>query len=165
MNHLEFLKQLKNIKADEAYVRRSRSTILGDAPKTTTFPRPWRIFVESMQSASALALVGLLLVLVGGGFSTWKFLSPFHVSSLDPAGLHAEAQAIDIQIHLTDVDYNERTAESTPATAAQANASARHAKTVKQLAEHLGVEVGATNNVTSSEAVVTIDDVLDELTK
>jgi hypothetical protein len=109
-----------------------------------------------------LSGAGVFVILLVGGFSTWKFLSPLHVESLDPAGLRAEAHAIDIQIQLADIAYPEPQAETT---AAIAPAKAR-AAAVKKLAVELGVEPAATLSATSSEPEpATLDEALDALVR
>ena len=47
----------------------------------------------------------MLLVLGGASFS--QLLSPVKLASLDPAGIRAEAEAIDIQIQLSNLNYAE----------------------------------------------------------
>src|SRR5205085_1424677 len=54
------------------------------------------------------------LFIVWGGFSQVETLAPFTLSSLDPTGLHAEADAIDMQIKLTDVNYALATSTGVP---------------------------------------------------
>ena len=153
-------KQFKHIRPDPSYATRSRFLILGDILPRASRVNAWQLLVQSIQTGGAVALVGVLLIVAVGGFSTWKFLNPFRVASLDPAGLTAEAQAIDIQILLTDVEYPEpATNEVSTPTVAPASA-AKHADPLKKLAQQLGLETEAP---TSSEPQPTIDDALDAL--
>lgn len=100
------LKELKNISPDPGYTRRSRSLIV-EAPITQKPLSPWRFVVASFQSGSAIVLTAVLLLIIIGGFSAWKLISPFRLDSLDPASLRAEAEAVDIQIELTNLAYPE----------------------------------------------------------
>lgn len=150
----ELLKQFKRIEPDAGYTRRSRSLIVEAPLPERPLLSPWRIFTHSLQLGSAIALVGVLLILVLGGFSSWKFLSPFRLSSLDPSSLQAEAQAIDVQIHLTDINYVEPGNQTTTVkTALPAKA--------KQAAEKEAQNLGLTS--ASSSQPLTIDGVLDRL--
>ena len=69
-----------------------------------------------------------------GGFSALKFLSPLQqLTTIDPIGLRAEADAIDIQIQLTGLDYEgggpeAKLNKSTPAFATDATDGDAEAK-------------------------------------
>ena len=109
MDPLHLLKQLKNIKADPAYVKHSRARLFNSnrsyyEPEFVTLPTsPWRMMLRAMESGFAIVLTGALLLLVAGGFSGLR--KPVGLAGLDPAGLKAEAEAVDIQIQLSDLDY------------------------------------------------------------
>ena len=160
MKLTELIKQLKAIEADAAYTARSRHAIVGGAqkaPRLTIFSYIGRALAEG----SAIALAGALLIVIMAGFSTWEFLSPFELKSLDPAGLRAEAHAIDIQIQLTnlaypDVPHNEST---TIPVAVQITS-----KSVKDEARQEAQSLGLASATSSDEtAPVSIDDALDRL--
>lgn len=68
----------------------------------------------NVESAATLALAGLCLFLVFAGFSVWKSFSPLGIAQLDLASLRAEAQAIDIQIRLSGLHYEESTLPIAP---------------------------------------------------
>lgn len=102
MNSLDILKKLKEIAPERYYMERSRTQIL-----TTERPRKlsaWKVLVESLEAGSAMVLAGALLVLIFGGFSGIK---PLNIASLNPTNLRAEADAIDMQIQLTNISYND----------------------------------------------------------
>src|SRR5271157_5112618 len=105
MDLLNLLKKLKNIEPDPRYTAESRSRIIGTSPSGVG--GVWRAVLHSIQFGSAVALASVLLILIVGGFSAWQAFSPLKLSSLDPASLRAEAQAVDIQIQLTDIAYPE----------------------------------------------------------
>ncbi|TSC60592.1 MAG: hypothetical protein LiPW15_470 [Parcubacteria group bacterium LiPW_15] len=100
MNSLEILKKLKEIAPERYYAERSRAQILAtEQPRRLS---PWKIFAESMEAGSAMVLAGALLILILGGFSGINVLN---IASLNPTSLKAEADAIDMQIQLTDLSY------------------------------------------------------------
>jgi len=115
MDLLGRLKNLKNIEPDEGYAERSRSLILNTERQIKL--GVWDIVFRNLELGAALALVGVLMLLTIGGFSFWKGAAPLQISNLDPAGLKAEATAIDIQIQLMNLNYvggaSARSAEST----------------------------------------------------
>lgn len=154
------IKDLKHLRPDAAYARRSRALIVGDfGDEMKAAPHGlWQMILNSMEFGTAVALAGALLVLVLGGFSTWQFLSPFNLASLDPAGLRVEAQAVDIQIQLTDLEFVHEAGESTPAVAPGESTSAGTA--VKQLAKNLGIDE---KTASGEEEPPSIDDVLGTL--
>lgn len=159
---INLLKQLKRITPDPSFSARSRIELLMQMPMRIMRPSVWQLLGESIVSAGALALVGLLLVVAIGGFSAWSFLTPLRIASLDPAGLTAEAEAIDIQIQLTGVGYTDpATAESTPAVAGGAGSERRQNIATHKLAEGLGVVQPIAT--TTDNGQTTIDDALDAL--
>jgi hypothetical protein len=116
MNIFERLKQLKKLLPSEDYTLRSRAFILATEQELAPLPKltVWQFVVQNLQMGSAIALTALLLLFGLGGFSAWKFLSPFGLRSLDPSGLRAEADAIqDIQVALKTVQYT-APADTTP---------------------------------------------------
>jgi hypothetical protein len=116
----DILKQFKNIQPDAEYAEKSKRAVLA-APQTMAVrDRGIMIFLHSLETGAALVLAGFFILLATGSFSGNKYLAPVQYSVIDPNGLHAEAQAIDIQIQLANLDYSAvaSTSESTTATAA-----------------------------------------------
>lgn len=106
MDLIKNLKQLKNIEADRAFTERSRNLILG--PERGAAVGFWNIVLKNVEVGASLALAGLLIFMILGGFSALKFLSPLRqLTAIDPISLRAEADAINIQIQLTGLDYEE----------------------------------------------------------
>jgi hypothetical protein len=123
MNLFETLRQLKKIYPDNEYTRRVRQHILSSAQETA-MPRLTlaQFLWQNLQLGSAIALTGLLLLLGFGGFSAWRFLSPYGLNSLDPANLRAEAGAVnDIQVALNSVQYLPLATDTKPLPAAKNN--------------------------------------------
>ncbi len=159
MNLNELLKQFKYIEADREYTRKSRSLIL--SAKHTARVSLADIFLKNVQLAASVALAGLLIFMIVGGFSAWRMFSPLQIANLDPVGLKAEAQAIDIQIQLANLNYGEaalapaKSGESTPAiTPAPAPAPKQETSAVTAPALQ--------DNATSA---VSIDEALDKLSQ
>ncbi len=159
---MDLLKQLKRITPDASFSARSRIELVSQMPARVVRPSVWQLIGESFASAGALALVGMLLVVAVGGFSAWNVLTPLRIASLDPVGLTAEAEAIDIQIQLAGVGYTDlEAAESTPAIAGAPATEDRQSTATHKLAKELGVlEAVAT---TSDKKVTTLDEALDVL--
>ena len=156
------LKKLKSIEPDATYKGRSRELILGTplASRKTV----WDFIQHSVQSGSALALVGVFVLLLFGGFSTWRFLSPFELSALDAASLRAEAQAIDIQVQLTNVGYTEHepALETNVTSPSSASKPSQRVTALKKLAENLGVSSSST---ATSTAPLSLDHALELLSE
>ena len=76
---------------------------------------------HNLEFGASLAMMMLVLYVMLGGFSTLQWGAPLQVANLDPAALKAEAQAVDLQIKLTNLSYEAgglerslRQSESTP---------------------------------------------------
>jgi hypothetical protein len=98
------LRHLKKIESRAEYRAHLRAHLLTRArhPRRLT----WRdVVIGAFQSGSAIALTVVLIVLMVGGFSIAKYVQK--VAGLDPQGLRAEAHAIDMQLELTGLDYQD----------------------------------------------------------
>jgi len=119
MNLFEEIKQLRTIEPDPGFVEKSKRMVLMSPQKeeSSLGMRGIFVFLHTMETGAALVLVGFFILLVTGSFSGTKYLAPVQYSVIDPGGLHAEADAIDMQIQLADISYAEvtSTAESTTA--------------------------------------------------
>lgn len=100
---LKQLKKLRSIQADKRFTERSRFLIVGEHKPRNV----WSVILKNVELGATFALAGVLIITIFGGFSTWKFLSPLKLSNLDTTGLTAEAQAVDIQIQLSNLSYDE----------------------------------------------------------
>jgi hypothetical protein len=113
MNLLENLKQFKNIQPAADFSVSSRARIIGGRMRLGDILR--------QNSPMAFATVALALLFV---FAGTHFLTGSKVTAIDPRGLRAEAQAIDIQIQLTNLDYSATEgSQTTPATAQNIDSS------------------------------------------
>ncbi|HEY4525904.1 MAG TPA: hypothetical protein VJL32_02295 [Candidatus Paceibacterota bacterium] len=163
MEILDILKKFKQMNPDADYTKRSRSFIV-ETPFVVASPltSPWRAFMQSLQFGSAIALVGATVILIVGGFSSWKFLSPFRMANLDIATLRAEAEAVSMQVELTDINYREN--NKPPASASVSTpATATTKKVVSPQISAAAEELGLTP-ATSSESL-SIEEALDKLSE
>lgn len=98
------LRQFKNIRPRDEFSKISRATILA----TPRIPqRTWaEILWPSLRFSSAALITGFIIFVVVGVFSLTGINSKVPVASLDPITLRAEAEAIDIQIQLTALGYD-----------------------------------------------------------
>lgn len=103
----EIFSQFKNIKPDPLYAEKSKRVVLA-SPQTpaNVRERGIMVFLRALETGVALVLAGFFIMLATGTFNGSP-LAPVQYSVIDPNGLHAEAQAIDIQIQLANLDYSE----------------------------------------------------------
>lgn len=159
MDLLETLKKFKKLEPEAGYTLRSRKIILSHGKA-----RSWFLFKETLvsilQSGSAIALTAVLLVLVLGGFSVWKFFSATNPVGIDVAGLRAEAEAIGIQIQLTNIAYQESGLLNETSTIPLSNLLPRQTTKSPRAAKQ-------TENlpVSSTSTSVLIDEALDKLSQ
>ncbi len=133
MNLFETIKQFKNIEPDPGFTEKSKRMVLASPQKAepSISMRGIFIFLHTIETGAALVLVGFFILLVTGSFSGTKYLAPVQYSVIDPGGLHAEADAIDMQIQLANISYAEvssTAAESTTAMVGVAGTTAHSAK-------------------------------------
>jgi hypothetical protein len=117
MNLFDILKQFKNIEPDPAFAEKSKRAILA-SPQNMVAGIGVGI-LRFFETGVAVVLAGFFIMLITGGFAGQQSLAPVQYSVIDPQGLRAEAQAVDLQIRLLNVNYSEvtstpTTAESTP---------------------------------------------------
>ncbi|MEK9180252.1 MAG: hypothetical protein AAB897_02470 [Patescibacteria group bacterium] len=109
MDLLKTLQQFKNIEPNKDFTRKSRRELLGGSNI------PFGIYqniLRTLEVGASVALAGLLILVILGGASYIKFFEPLQITAIDPASIKAEAEAIDIQIELANLNYNESVARS-----------------------------------------------------
>lgn len=116
MDILKELKNLKNIEPDKGFLVRSKADIM--APKVLAGQFFGARFINPRMAFASFSMVAALLL------AFIKFVSPLEVAQVDHSALKAEAQAIDIQIELTNLNYPEAeeevvTKETTPSKSAE----------------------------------------------
>jgi hypothetical protein len=159
MDIIKLLQKLKNIEADPEYTKMSRQRILNLSPERDgTFRTPWQFILHSLQFGSAVALATLLVVLTIGGLAAWESVSHIELSSLAPSNLKAEAEAIDVQIQLTDIVYSEPVGHSTTIPTIIVPKTDKIIEKIQKQAESLGLKP-----LPSPSSSMTIDEALDKL--
>jgi hypothetical protein len=108
----EVLKQFKNIEPDNGFTERSRREILLSPRSDQRTMRGVFAFLHVLETGAAVVLAGFFILILTGSFPGTKSIAPIQYSVIDPQGLHAEAQAIDMQIQLANINYPQVT--STP---------------------------------------------------
>ncbi len=103
----KILKTLKELEPSEEYTRQSKLVILATAQN-----KPKAIFNQPLwhwgiRFSGSLALVSVFIILILAGFSIRKTSNYDSLPGFDIKAIKAEAQAIDIQIRLTNLDYEE----------------------------------------------------------
>jgi hypothetical protein len=123
MNLFEILKQFKNIEPDADFSATSRRAILATEPASLPMTARRTIF-RIIETGVAVALTGFFVLLITGAFSG-STIEPTPYEAMNPQSLHAEAQAIDMQIQLANLNYteSESSGESTAPTAAGGTAT------------------------------------------
>ncbi len=155
MDIFKSLQNLKAIEPEKDFTIKSRSLILGENRGVGVML--WGIILRNVELGASMALVGLLIFMILGGFSAWNFFAPLQITNLDPSSLKAEAQAIDIQIQLTNLNYAEGTALTTKVS--ESTVAQPSPKKVKDQAQS-GEKSTPSGN---SSAPISIDEALQEL--
>jgi|GEM_PF-594975 hypothetical protein len=149
MKLFDILKQFKNIEPDAQFSERSKRQILLSPQQA---PQTWRgvfAFLHVLETGAAVALAGFFILILTGSFSPASSIAPIQYSVIDPQGLHAEAQAIDMQIQLADIEYPQVTS-----TAAAESITASPTALSKVFAAALGTQ--ATSSASTPAATQAI---------
>lgn len=164
MDIFEAIKQLKNIQPDESSKQESKRVILSEIPfeyvnlKKIFSPRIF--FLRVFETGVGVAIAGLFIVIISGKFMGGS-VSPMKFSAIDPQALRAEAQAIDMQIQLANLNYSEPmlVVQST-----QKLATAVSKKVVNSNNSSVSSDVSSTTtDVSSTTTTMSIDEVLKAL--
>jgi len=119
-NLLETLRSFNSTQPDPEYTLRSKQEIFNTSPQ----PARWYAFLMPTPGGfsertgwqntigSPIAVMAVLVLAFFGSIGLSKIASPGStIGSLDTQALQAEAQAVDIQIALTNVQYDEALAQ------------------------------------------------------
>lgn len=161
MDLFKELKKLKGINPNQQYTSKSKLVVLASEQFEPT-PSLLKLFaLSSARFGTALAITAVFLILVIGGFSVKKTGDDL-IGGLDLRGLKAEAQAIDIQIELTRIAYEE--GAKTDKTIKIARKIAPSTKSEEGVVLEATKILEEINKPTSTEEV-TIDGILEKLTQ
>lgn len=106
---LKILKSLKSITPDLEFLSRSRNLIVSTPQKQTS---GWFIFrgnlMQSIKLGAAMTLASALLFIILGGVSFFNVrnLSPVMLSSINEENIAAEADKLDFNIQLGQLEYD-----------------------------------------------------------
>lgn len=159
MELFTLLKKFQRIEPHGAYTEHSKSVILS-MPRIEPEPTAWAEVIRLFGTRPVwMTATAMMIIVVGVG--VFLNLSPNStISSLDPVTLKAEADAIDIQIQLTNLTYNEPlragSGESTTPVAVPLK------KEVREQAAALGLTSASSTNA-GAPNVITVDEALDKL--
>lgn len=176
MDILDSIKNIKKITPDAEYSAKSKQLIL----QTTPLPYkkdPWRAFRwlgDSIQFGSAIALTGLFVVLVAGGFTIIsKILTLNNFAAFNRTDIQAEAKDIDMQIQLAQLNAYQppiSAAQSTPSTDKKTASSLATVENISEQEKNIGdgtagnaavITTSSPSASTSSSDEPTIDQALD----
>ena len=170
MKLFDILKQFKSIAPDAQFSERTKRDVLAAPQREPLAVRGILSVFHMVETGVAVALAGLFILILTGGLGGGNSISPVQYSVIDPTGLRAEAQAIDIQIKLADVSYPQVT--STAGVASSAEASALTQALSKVLAPKSATSTaasatssasGATSTSTASTTTLSVDQALQQL--
>lgn len=163
MNLFENLKQFKTIQPDPSYSETSKRAILAQGDLASVWSAKRTIF-RIFETGIAVALTGFFIFLLTGAFPSSK-LAPVQFSAIDPQSLHAEAQAIDMQIELANVSYQEGTSESTKQSALPPAAAAAVALSTSTASTTPAVPNASSTASSTTTSTLTIDQALQTLSQ
>lgn len=162
MELFEILKQCKLVKPDEAFTDKSRRAILASSQFESHVSmgvfKTQRFIFRFIETGAALALAGLFIVLIMGGFSGTA-IAPVRFSAIDPKTLRAEAQEIDAQIELASLNYSE------PATVTESTQKLAASLQNKPNVVTATSTAAISSSTTNPSSALSIDQALEELTK
>jgi hypothetical protein len=165
----DLLKQFKTIEPDAEFSQRTRTEILLSPRAERRTMGGVFTFLHMLETGAAVALAGFFIFILAESFSPTRSIGPVQYAVIDPAGLHAEAQAIDMQIQLADIEYPQVTS-----TAAGESVAASPATLNKVFAAALGVQstssasapaatAGGATSTASTTTALSVDQALQQL--
>lgn len=163
------IEHLRNIKPDEAYMLRSKRSILREEPLPHFTLRD--IIGSHMVGIASTAFVVLGMIVVGG----WVFQAKAPITAgADPALLTAEANEVDIQIKLLALTYKSdsfsplvikkvlENASSSPLLDRATSSAATEPETTPPASPSEGSSATST---AASSTILSADEILDNLSK
>lgn len=166
MKLFDILKQFKSIEPDRGYAERSRREILAAPQSERLTMRGVFAFLHAIETGAAVALAGLFMLILTGSFSNAPAIVPIQSAVIDPQVLHAEAQAVDMQIQLANIEYAQVTSTdaqgSTPATAGAVKPAFTKALAVQATSS---AAAGSDATSTASTTPMAVDQALEQLTR
>jgi hypothetical protein len=167
----DILKPFKNIQPDADFSRHSRAEILLAPQNERRTMRGVFAFLHVIETGAAVALAGFFILILTNSFSPTRSIAPIQYAVIDPTGLHAEAQAIDMQIQLADIVYPQVTSTVVATPAASAALTKAFAAVLGTPAASSSVAVAtstadaSTSAPAASTTPLSVDQALQQLTQ
>ena len=164
MKLFEILKQFKGIAPDGQFAARTKRDILASPQQKPLTVRGIFAVFRMVETGVAVALAGLFVLILTGGFGRGGSISPVQYSVIDPTDLRAEARAIDTQIKLADISYPQMTS-TMPGVPSPAEANVLTQTLAKVLAPKTATSTapGAAATSTASTTMLSVDQALQQL--
>ncbi len=161
----DFIKQLKSVEPDPSFAASSKRAILALLPAEPALrgvPRFRATILKIIETGAAVALTGFFILLITGAFSDTGLVPQY--GALNPNALQAEAQAIDIQIQLANLNYAEALPQANESTL-QIATNTPAATAALRAATGAAVSTGAaaSSSAGAQTTTVTIDQALQGL--
>lgn len=103
---IQLFKNLKTLQPNEHYVQRSKHIILSSPQNQNSYRTIWSKVFESLKVSSSLALASLLLFVLVSGIAYNKITSSrLLLTSFNQSKLVAEADTLNLDIHLKEAKY------------------------------------------------------------
>jgi len=172
MKLFDILKQFKNIQPDAEFSQRTRTEILLSPQSERRTMRGVFAFLHIVETGVAVVLAGFFILILTGSFSPTRSISPIQYAVIDPQGLHAEAQAIDMQIQLADVEYPQVTSTAagstvaSPAALTKVFAAALGTQSTSSASTPVATTEGSTSTAsTTTSTTLSVDEALQQLSR
>jgi hypothetical protein len=159
----DLLKQFKNIEPDAQFSERSKREILLSPQAERRTIRGVFAFLHVLETGAAVALAGFFILILTGSFSPVS-IAPIQYSVIDPRGLQAEAQAIDMQIQLADIQYSQVTSTAGAAAVSPAALTKVFAAALgTQSTSSLSAPAASTTASSTPSSSLSVDEALQQL--
>jgi hypothetical protein len=158
MDIFELLKQLNKIEPDKNYTLLSKDKILNIGKKNVEifYTQPKPKLPVLLRIVYSLSFVFSIFIIIFGAILFFKSFTP-NLEALNPQAIKAEADAIDFQIQLSKIIYNTPENNLSKTVLLQ--------KIIKNETSTPKTEVIEINTSTSTSTPITIEEVLDILSK
>jgi hypothetical protein len=165
MQLFEILKQFKRIEPDQAFKEKSKRAVLSYQPRQRVSLR--RAIMGFFETGIALALTGFFILLITGRFSGSSYIAPVQFSVINPQTLHAEAQAVDIQIQLANLSYQESSSTTGNVSTPQIAAAiiAKQPALLLAQASSSATSTSASAATSTPTSTISVDQALQELSR
>lgn len=164
MKLFNILSQFKRIEPDRDVAERSKREILMSPQAERMTLRGVFAFLHVIETGAAVAFAGLFILMLTGAFTDSPAIAPIQPAVIDPQVLHAEAQAVDMQIQLADVEYAQVSSTATGASTVAGPGALKGAMS-KALVAATSSASGSSSTSTASTTPLSVDQALQQLSQ